>query len=66
MPKVYNIGKDRFTQLIHFPVKWDSKVVVRGWSQETSEPFRTSEPLIYRLPFHKAVLIGKWTGTQPE
>lgn len=66
MPKVHNIGKDRFTQLIDFPVKWGNKVVVRGWSQETSEPFRTSEPLIFRLPFHKAVVFGKWTGTQPD
>jgi hypothetical protein len=66
MPKVHNIGKTRFTQLIDFPVAWGNKVVVRGWSQETSEPFRTSEPLIFRLPFHKAVVFGKWTGTQPD
>jgi hypothetical protein len=66
MPKVHNIGNNRFTQLIDFPVKWGNKVVVRGWSQETSEPFRTSEPLIFRLPFHKAVVFGSWTGTQPD
>lgn len=66
MPKVHNIGKHRFTQFIDFPVKWGCKVVVRGWTQETSDPFRTSEPLIFRLPFHKALVVGKWTGSQPD
>lgn len=66
MPKVHNIGTQRFTQLIDFPVKWGFKVVVRGWTQETEEPFRSAEPLIFRLPNHKAFVYGKWTGAQPD
>jgi hypothetical protein len=66
MPKVHNIGKHRFTQFIDFPVKWGWRVFVRGWSQEIDEPFRTAKPLIVRLPFHKALVFGKWTGTQTD
>lgn len=62
MPKIHNIGTKRFFQYIHFPVKWEAKLWVRGWTQELSEPFRTSEPLIFRMPFHKALVMGKWTG----
>lgn len=61
MPKVYNIGKDKFTQYIDFPVKWGWKVAVRGWTQEIAEPFRrTDDALIVRLPFHKALVFGTW------
>jgi hypothetical protein len=66
MPKVHNIGKTRFTQYIDFPVKWGWKVAVRGWTQEIEEPFRIAEPLIIRMPFHKALVIGKWTGQVDE
>jgi hypothetical protein len=66
MPKVHNIGKQYFTQYIEFPVKWGCKVVVRGWTQELEEPFRTATPLIFRLPFHKAIVFGKWTGKQDD
>jgi hypothetical protein len=66
MPKIHNIGKTRFTQFIDFPVKWGWRVVVRGWTQEIERPFRTSEPLIFRMPFHKALVLGKWTGQQPD
>lgn len=66
MPKVHNIGKKRYTQIIDFPVIWGSKVFVRGWSQETEFPFRTAEPFIFRLPKHKAFVYGKWTGSQPD
>lgn len=62
MPKIHNIGPSHFVQYIDFPVKWESKLWVRGWTQEIEEPFRTSEPLIFRLPFHKALVVGKWTG----
>ena len=44
MPKVHNIGPKHFIQLIDFPVIWGYKVVVRGWTQEIEEPFRTSKP----------------------
>jgi hypothetical protein len=66
MPKVHSLGKTRFIQLINFPVKWEGKVFVRGWTQEIEEPFRTATPLIIRLPLHKAIVLGKWTGTQPD
>ncbi|CAB4128820.1 hypothetical protein UFOVP223_75 [uncultured Caudovirales phage] len=66
MPKVHNIGTKRFVQYIDFPVKWGWKIAVRGWTQEIAEPFRTATPLIVRLPFHKAVVFGVWTGAQPD
>jgi hypothetical protein len=66
MPKVHNIGKQHFVQIVHFPVKWENKLLVRGWTQEIEEPFRTAEPFIFRLPKHKAFVYGKWTGTQPD
>jgi hypothetical protein len=66
MPKVHDIGDRRFIQYIDFPVKWGWKLYVKGWTQEIEEPFRTSEPLILRLPFHKALVFGKWTGSQPD
>jgi len=66
LPKVHDIGPDRFVQYIDFPVKWEWRLFVRGWTQEIAYPFRTAEPLIFRLPFHKAVVFGKWTGNQPD
>jgi hypothetical protein len=66
MPKVHNIGKQHFVQHIDFPVQWGWKIAVRGWTQEIEEPFRTSAPLILRLPNHKALVFGKWTGIQPD
>lgn len=66
MPKVHNIGKHRFIQIIDFPVEWGWKVAVYGWTQEIEEPFRTAIPIIVRLPKHKAIAFGKWTGTQPD
>ena len=66
MPKVHNIGKTRFTQYIDFPVKWGWKIAVRGTTQEIEEPFRFATPLIVRLPFHKALVFGKWQGQLDE
>jgi hypothetical protein len=62
MPKIHNIGQKHFVQYIDFPVKWEGKLWVKGWTQEISAPFRTSEPLIFRMPFHKAFVVGTWTG----
>ena len=62
MPKVHKIGAQRFVQFTNFPYKWGKKLAVRGWTQEIEHPFRTSEPLIVRLPFYKALVFGKWTG----
>ena len=62
MPKVHKIGAKRFVQVTNFPYEWGKKVIVRGWTQEIEPPYRTSEPLIVRLPFYKAIVFGKWTG----
>jgi hypothetical protein len=62
MPKIHDIGPKHFVQYIKFPVQWKSKLWVRGWTQEISEPFRTSAPLIFRMPHNKALVIGRWTG----
>ena len=66
MPKVHNIGKQHFVQYIDFPVKWGWKIAVKGWTQEIEEPFRTAAPIIIRMPNHKALTIGKWTGFQAD
>jgi len=65
MPKVHNIGPV-FVQLTKFPYNWGNKLVVRGWTQEIEEPFRTSQPLILRLPKYKALVCGRWTGVKNE
>ena len=65
MPKVHNIGPV-FVQVTKFPYDWGNKVVVRGWTQEIEEPFRTSKPLILRLPKYKALVCGRWTGVKDE
>lgn len=66
MPKTHKIGKKYFTQYIDFPVKWENKMIVRGWTQEIEPPYRTSTPLIFRLPKYKALVFGKWTGQLNE
>jgi hypothetical protein len=66
VPKVHKIGTKHFLQLVDLPVIWGNKVIVRGWTQEIEEPFRTSEPLLVRLPKHKALVLGKWTGFKDE
>lgn len=65
MPKVHNIGT-RFVQVTKFPYDWGHKYLVRGWTQEVEEPFRTAEPFIVRLPGYRALVFGKWTGTKTE
>jgi hypothetical protein len=66
MPKVHNIGAKHFVQLTNFPFKWGYKVVVRGWTQEIEEPFRTATPFIVRLPRYKALVFGVWEGLKTE
>ena len=65
MPKVHNIGPV-FVQLTKFPYSWDRKFIVRGWTQEIEEPYRTSEPYIVRLPNYKALVFGRWSGMKDE
>lgn len=65
MPKAHNIGP-LFVQLTKFPYEWGTKVIVRGWTQEIEEPFRTSNPFIVRLPSYRALVVGCWTGQTTE
>lgn len=65
MPKVHSIGP-LFVQQTKFPYTWKNKIVVRGWTQEIEPPYRTSKPLIVRLPFNKALVFGIWTGRKTE
>lgn len=63
MPKIHDIGKQHFTQLLtNYRVTWGWKVAVKGWTQEIAYPFRTATPWIVRLPFNTAVVFGKWNG----
>lgn len=66
MPKTHSIGKQHFAQYIRMPAKWGWKLVVKGWTQEIVEPFRTSEPWLIRLPFHRVLILGKWTGYKQD
>lgn len=66
MPKVHNIGKQHFVQYFRLPVKWGWKLAVRGETQEIEYPFRLSKPIMIRLPFYRVLVIGKWTGEQPD
>jgi len=65
MPRTHNFGPT-FVQVTKFPYDWGKKVIVRGWTQEIEEPFRTSKPFIVRLPKYKALVLGYWTGTTHE
>ena len=66
MPKVHKLGPKHFVQLIDLPVIWGKKFVVRGWTQEIEEPFRTSKPFLVRLPKYKVLVFGKWTGAKQD
>lgn len=66
MPKLHQIGPKRFVQYTKFPYKWGFKLFTRGWTQEIEPPFRTSSPVIVRLPRYKALVFGKWTGAQKD
>lgn len=65
MPKAHEFGP-LFVQVTKFPYDWGNKVIVRGWTQEIEEPFRTSKPFIVRLPAYKALVFGRWTGVKTE
>jgi hypothetical protein len=65
MPKVHNIGS-LFVQVTRFPYEWGNKFVVRGWSQEIEEPYRTSQPFIVRLPKYHGLVLGKWGAMKEE
>ena len=66
MPKVYNIGKKYFVQYFRYPAKWGYKVVVKGDAQEIQPPFRMAQPYMIRLPFYRTLVLGKWSGSQPD
>jgi len=67
MAKTHDIGTKHFVQYLGFyPALWGLKVVVSGWTQEIADPYRTGKTLIVRLPFKRAVALGKWTGLKDE
>jgi hypothetical protein len=67
MPKVHDIGKKHFYQILtNYRVIWGKKIAVKGSTQEIEEPFRYAEPLIVRLPFNNALVFGKWLGVKDE
>jgi hypothetical protein len=66
MPKTHNIGKQHFVQLFRLPVKWGAKLFVVGNTQEIEPPYRTSKPVMIRLPFYRVLVIGKWNGELEE
>jgi hypothetical protein len=66
MPKTHNIGKQHFVQYTRLPLKWGWKLVVKGWTQEIEEPFRTAKPYLFRLPFYRVIIVGRWTGQLDE
>lgn len=57
--KTHDLGSF-YIQLIWAPYTWLRVPWVRGWTQEIEEPFRTSTPLLVRLPFRRALVLGKW------
>ena len=65
MPKVHNIGP-LFVQVTRFPYEWGNKLVVRGWSQEIEEPYRTAVPFIVRLPKYHGLVLGRWGAMKEE
>jgi hypothetical protein len=65
MPKVHNIGPV-FVQVTRFPYEWGNKLVVRGWSQEIEEPYRTAVPFIVRLPKYHGLVLGRWGAMKEE
>jgi hypothetical protein len=66
MPKIHNIGKQHFVQFFRLPVKWGAKIAVIGHTQEIEPPYRTSKPVMIRLPFYRVLVIGKWNGQLEE
>lgn len=65
MPKVHNIGPV-FVQVTRFPYEWGNRLIVRGWSQEIEEPYRTATPFIVRLPKYHGLVLGKWGAMKEE
>ena len=53
-------------QVTRFPYEWGNKLVVRGWSQEIEEPYRTATPFIVRLPKYHGLVLGKWGAMKEE
>ena len=65
MPKVHTLGP-LFVQVTRFPYEWGNKLVVRGWSQEIEEPYRTAIPFIVRLPKYHGLVLGQWGDMKEE
>lgn len=57
--KTHDVGPF-FFQVIRAPYFWGWRLWVKGWTQEVDEPFRTSTPILVRLPFYRALALGRW------
>lgn len=67
MPETHDFAKKYFVQLLqNYRADWNGKIAVRGWTQEIEPPYRTSEPLLLRLPGGKALVFGRWSGRVSE
>jgi hypothetical protein len=66
MPKVHDIGKKHFVQLVKQPYIWGNLMLAKGWTQEIDPPYRFAEPFMIRLPFDRVLVIGKWVGVKDE
>jgi hypothetical protein len=66
MPKVHNIGEQRFVQLIKQPLEWKGQRTVKGWSQEIEAPYRYASPTLIKLFKNYILVVGKWEGSKTE
>ena len=66
MPKVHNIGKQHFVQLIKQPLEWNHQRKVKGWTQEIEAPYRYASPTLIKLVSNYILVVGKWEGSKDE
>jgi hypothetical protein len=66
MPKVHNIGKQHFVQIIKQPLEWNDKRSVKGWTQEIEAPYRYGSPTLVKLFKTYILVVGKWEGAKDE
>jgi hypothetical protein len=67
LPKVHDIGKQHFYQVLkNYRAAWGKRIYVKGDTQEIEPPFRYAKPVMIRMPFNTALVIGKWLGVRDE
>jgi predicted phosphodiesterase len=47
-------------------LNYKEDIFVVGHTQEIEYPYRTSKPVMIRLPFYRVLVIGKWSGQLEE